>query len=275
MRFLLEPVEPATLDDIVRVGEAAHACGIDGVLLTEAEALPAPLVVAAALAARVAEIRVAVEVEAGDRHPIELAEEAAVVDVASGGRLVLATRPAPGREEAFGEALDLLRLSFAAAPFRSEGTYWQVPANLPQNVHNPERRVRVTPAPAQVRLELWGAGAGREAALARGLGYLAPTGTDDGELAAAWRRAASPALVGAPRGRREEWSGATALLQRLRAGREAFGQDWAAVAVPLAAVTDLASVVRPRIQIDRLPAGLEKHWDETRPWLESREPGPA
>ena len=267
MRLLLEPVEPGTLDDVLRVGEAAHAHGIDGVLLTATTALPAPLVVAAALAARVAEIRIAVEVETGDRHPIELAEEAAVVDVASGGRLILVARPADGREEAFGEALDLLRLCFAACPFRFEGSHWQVPANLPQNVHNPEQRVRVTPAPAQARLELWGAGSGRDAALDRGLGYLAPAGADDQDLAAAWRLAEAPALVGAPRGRREVWSGATTLLQRLRSGRGAFGQDWATVAAPLAAVTDLASVVRPRIQIDRLPAGLEAYWDETQPWL--------
>ena len=267
MRLLLEPLEPRTLDDVLRAGEAAHEHGLDGVLLTATQALPAPLVVAAALAGRVDEIRIAVEVETADRHPVELAEEAAVVDVASGGRLILAARPADGCEEAFGEALDLLRLCFAARPFRFEGTHWQVPANLPQNVHNPERRVRVTPAPAQARLELWGTGPGRDAALARGLGYLAPAEVDERDLAAAWRSADGPALIGAPRGRRERWSDAGTLLQRLRSGREAFGQDWAAVALPLAAVTELASVVRPRIQIDRLPAGLEAFWDATQPWL--------
>lgn len=268
MRFLLEPVTARTLDDVSKAGEAVHTAGLDGVLLTATDGLPAPLVTAAALAARVGEIRIAVEVEAGDRHPVELAEEAAVVDVASGGRLILVVRPAPAREEAFGEALDLLRLSFAARPFRFEGRHWQVPANLPQNVHNTEHRVRVTPAPAQPRLELWGSGAGRAEALRRGLGYLAGSADATDELAAAWSAAADvPAALGAPRARREPWAGADDLVRRLRAGRETFGQDWAAIAVPLEAVAELSSVVRPRVQLDRLPPGLEQFWDERRPWL--------
>lgn len=242
--------------------------GLDGVLLTASEALPSPLVVAAAVASRVGDLRIAALVDGGDRHPIQLAEEAAVVDVASGGRLILAVRPAAGSEEAYGEVLDLLRLAFAARPFRFEGIHWTVPAGLPQNVHNPERRVRVTPAPAQARLELWGAGAGREVALARGLGHLADTTEDDGPLAAAWAAtAADPAALGAPRGRRERWSGTAGLLGRLRAGRAAWDQDWAAVAVPPDAVQEIAWVVRPRVQLDRLPAGLEEFWDVERPWL--------
>ena len=64
---------------------------------------------AAALAGRVPDLILAVEVEIGDRHPFELAEEVAVVDLASGGRLVVAARPAPGAGEDYGEALDLVR----------------------------------------------------------------------------------------------------------------------------------------------------------------------
>lgn len=268
MRFLLEPVDARSLDDVLRVGDAAHAAGLDGVLLVATDALPAPLMVAAALAARVGEIRLGVLVDGGDRHPIELAEEAAVVDVASAGRLILAVRPAAGCEEAYGEVLDLLRLAFAARPFRFEGAHWTVPAGLPQNVHNPERRVRVTPAPAQARLELWGAGAGRAEALARGLGHLADAGDADATLAEAWAATARvPAALGAPRGRREAWSGAAALTERLRAGRAAWDQDWAAVAAPADAVQELSWRVRPRVQLDRLPAGLEAFWDAEQPWL--------
>jgi alkanesulfonate monooxygenase SsuD/methylene tetrahydromethanopterin reductase-like flavin-dependent oxidoreductase (luciferase family) len=272
VRFLLEPLGADTLDEIVAAGEAAHALGLEGVLLTPSEALPAPLIAAAALAARVRDIRIAVDVEAGDRHPIELAEEASVVDVASGGRLILVVRPAAARPEAFAEAVDLLRLSFAACPFRFEGEHWRVPANLPQNEHNLEEKVLVTPPPAQPRLELWGAGDGRDAALERGLGYLAGPDADEAELGRAWQGAPVAAL-GAPRGRRERWAGAQELIARLRAGRESFCQDWAAVAASREAWIELAAVVRPRVQLDRLPAGLEGFWDEHRPWEDLRLPG--
>ena len=264
MRFLLEPQEPAALDDVVRAGEAAHREGLDGVLLSATEALPAPLVAAAALAARVPDVRIAVEALVGDRHPLEVAEEAAIVDVESGGRVILVARPAPGREDVFGEALDLLRLCFAAAPFRFEGEHWRVPANLEQNVHNPERRIRMLPSPAQPRLELWTAGAGRADGIGRGLGHLADAGDP-------WQPDASPAALGAPRARRDRWDDPQSLLARLRAGREEFAQDWAAVSAPLEAVPDLGAIVRPRIQIDRLPDGLEAFWDEHRPWRLARD----
>jgi hypothetical protein len=140
-----------------------------------------------------------------------------------------------------------------------------VPANLEQNVNNPERRVRMLPAPAQPRLELWTAGAaGRAAGVERGLGHLA----DEGEP---WVAAAGPAALGAPRARRERWDDAASLLARLRAGREAFGQDWAVVAAPVEAAPDLGAIVRPRVQLDRLPEGLEAFWDAERPWELARD----
>lgn len=259
MRFLLDTADATTFEELVALGEAAHREGLDGLLLGRTVALPAPLVAAAALAARVPDLRLVVEETLGDRHPLELAEETAVVDVASGGRALLVARPAPGREAAFGEALDLLRRCFAAAPFRAEGPEWHVPANLEQNVHNPERRVRMTPAPVQPRLELWTAGAGRAEGAVRGLGHL----LDEHEP---WVADESPASLGAPRARRERWDDAAALLSRLREGRGAFGQDWAVVRAPLEAVAELGAVVRPRIQLDRLPPGLEQFWNDERPW---------
>jgi alkanesulfonate monooxygenase SsuD/methylene tetrahydromethanopterin reductase-like flavin-dependent oxidoreductase (luciferase family) len=272
VRFLLEPVGAETLDELAAAGEAARALGLDGVLLAPSARLPAPLIAAAALARRVDDIRIAVDVEAGDRHPIELAEEASIVDVASGGRLILAVRPAADRPETFVEALDLLRLSFAACPFRFEGEHWRVPSNLPQNEHNLEDKVLVTPPPAQARLELWGAGPGRDAALERGMGYLADADADEAELGRAWA-AAPPAALGAPRARRERWTDAQGLIARLRAGRAAFCQDWAVVDAPREALIELGAVVRPRVQLDRLPAGLEEFWDEHRPWRELTLPG--
>jgi alkanesulfonate monooxygenase SsuD/methylene tetrahydromethanopterin reductase-like flavin-dependent oxidoreductase (luciferase family) len=260
VRFLLEHGAEGALDELVGLALAAHASGLDGVLVHE-------LVAAAAVSARVDEVLVAAEVELGRRHPIEVAEEAAVVDLIAGGRLVLVARPAPGSEATFGEHLDVVRHALAPRPFRFEGEALSVPADLPQNTLRSESRVRVTPAPAQVRLEVWGAGpAARAAALERALGHLAGPDEDPAELAAAWAAADTPAAIGAPRAARVTWRGADELVGRLRAGREAFGQDWACVEATAEAAAEIGSVVRPRVQLERLTPGLEEFWEAERPW---------
>lgn len=260
MRFLLEHAGEAELDELVELATAARAAGLDGILVDE-------LVAAGAVAARVDDVLVAAEVELGVRHPVEVAEEAAVVDLVSAGRLVLVVRPAPGAEARFAEELDVVRHALAPRPFRHEGAALRIPANLPQNVQLPEHRVRVTPAPAQVRLEIWGAGpAAREAALGRSLGYLADAGEDHATLGRAWAAVEGPATIGAPRAARLAFTEAAEVVTRLRAGREAFAQDWACVAAPAVAAAELGSVVRPRVQIERLTPGLEEFWDAERPW---------
>jgi alkanesulfonate monooxygenase SsuD/methylene tetrahydromethanopterin reductase-like flavin-dependent oxidoreductase (luciferase family) len=260
VRFLLEHGGEATLDELVGLALAAHGAGLDGVLVHE-------LVAAAAVSSRVDEVLVAAEVELGRRHPVEVAEEAAVVDLIAGGRLVLVTRPAPGAEAAFAEHLDVVRHALAPRPFRFEGETVRVPADLPQNTLRTQSSVRVTPAPAQVRLEVWGAGPdARAAALERALGHLAGPEEEPAELAAAWAVADTPAAVGAPRAARVAWPGAVELVARLRAGREAFGQDWACVEGPAEAAAEIGSVVRPRVQLERLTPGLEEFWDAERPW---------
>lgn len=252
MRFLLEPLDG---EDVFAAGRAARDAGLDGVLFAATTALPAPLLVAAAVAPVVDGILLAAEVPLGDRHPIEVAEEAAVTDLAAAGRLIMVARPA-GHETTFGEALDLLRTAWAARPFAFEGATWRVPARLPQNEHNLEERVRVTPAPLQPRLDLWTAGAAPDAA--RALGHLADHA--DG-LAEAWARAEAtlgPALIGAPRARRHVFS--PGLVDELRAGRAAFGQDWAVVRASVADAARIGAEVRPHVQLDRLPAAIEAHW---------------
>jgi hypothetical protein len=268
VRFLLEPPAGHGLSGLAAAAQAAGASGLDGILLAESAALPAPLVAAAALAGRVPDVLVAAEIPLGDRHPLEVAEEAAVTDLALGGRLILVVRPAEGAAERFAEAVDVLRQALSARPFRFEGEHWRVPANLPQNELVPEEQVRMMPGPPRVRLELWTSGAaGRAVALERSLGQLADVDDDTASLAADWRAAdLSAATLGAPRGRRETWGGASELVTRLREGRELFGQDWAAVAAPVEAAGELGSIVRPRLQLHRLPPGLEEFWDAEHPW---------
>ena len=223
---------------------------------------------ASAVAARVDEVLVAAEVELGVRHPIEVAEEAAVTDLVAGGRLVLVTRPAAGAEERYAEELDVVRHALAPRPFRFEG------ATLPRARQPAAER----PPAGAARPRHAGAGAGaarglgrrcrspRRVALERALGHLADADDDPAALGAAWRAAETPASIGAPRAARAPWDGAAALVARLRAGREAFGQDWACVAAPAEAAGEIGSIVRPRVQIDRLTPGLEEFWDAERPW---------
>lgn len=262
MRFLLEPPDLCDLPSALDAARAARDAGLDGVLLTATPSLPAPLLVAAALAPAVDGILIAAAVTLGDRHPIEVAEEAAVTDLAAVGRLILVARPAVGHEAVFGEALDLLRTAFAARPFAFAGARWRVPARLAQNEHNLEDRVRVTPAPLQPRLEVWTEGAEPDAR--RGLGHLAAASgaaAASSALGAAWARAEAalgPALIGAPRARRHRFG--PGLVAELREGRAAFGQDWAVVSASAERAARIGADVRPHVQLDRLPVGLEQHW---------------
>jgi alkanesulfonate monooxygenase SsuD/methylene tetrahydromethanopterin reductase-like flavin-dependent oxidoreductase (luciferase family) len=263
MRFLLEPPELDGLHSALEAACAARDAGLDGILMASSPALPAPLVVVAALAPAVQGILLAAEVPLGDRHPIELAEEAAVTDLVAAGRLLLAVTPASGRGEVFPEALDLLRTALAARPFRFDGEHWTVPARLPQNEHNLEDRTRVTPSPLQARLEIWTSGAGAGPDAHRALGHLALAGSDPVELGAAWARsedALGPALLGAPRARRHDYVDAGALVEDLQTGRREFGQDWAVVRAPAECAPEIGRDVRPHVQLDRLPLGLREHW---------------
>lgn len=260
MRFLLEPEGVGDLEQLVAAGQAVHDAGLDGLLLARTPLLADPLVAAGALAARVPDVLVAAEVTLDDRHPLELAEQAAVTDLVSGGRLVLVVRREQESEQDYGELLDLLRLAFAARPFRFEGRRWRVPANLPENVHNVEERVRVMPEPAQVRLELWGAGDAAPVVLQRGLGLLVDRDGDAEETGQLYAHQDGAALIGAPRARRERADEPDALVARLRDGRRRFGQDWAVVSGGADAAWVIGTQVRPRVQLDRLPPGLEEYW---------------
>jgi alkanesulfonate monooxygenase SsuD/methylene tetrahydromethanopterin reductase-like flavin-dependent oxidoreductase (luciferase family) len=239
------------LADLLAAARTAHAAGLDGLWLEESPALAAPLVAAAALAG-VPDLRLVCAVRVGERHPLGVAEAAAVADRATGGRVTLALAPAPGAEERLDEALALVRAALAARPFRHDGPTWRVPAGLPENARAGEPLARVTPGPAQLELGVWGWGPeAAAAATARGLGHVAE-GPDP----------LAPAAGPAVRGRVIE---AAALdLARLRADRAA-GLDLVAVRCPSAdrerVAGDLARRLRPRLELASLPEGLEASWE--------------
>lgn len=263
MRFLLELPASADLPVMASAARGAQAAGLDGILLSQALGLPTPLLTAAALAPEVPDLRLAVELEVGVRHPFEIAEEAAVVDLVSGGRLVLIARPTRGAEEDFPEALELLQRALSARPFRFEGRRWRVPANLEANAYRIDSQVRMMPAPAQLRMEIWGTGSARDHALACALGYLAGREEDQALLGDAYRaaeRSVGLPLIGAIRAQRDQLDSAEALTSRLLAGRRMFGQDLVVVPGGASTAQVLARQVSPRVQLNRLPPGLEQFW---------------
>lgn len=257
MRFVLDPPDPSTVDDLVREAHHAAGLGFDAMLCRATPTLPASLVTAAAVLARVPVLRVVAEIPLGDQHPLLAAEEAAVVDVAGAGRLILLIRPAPGVEERFLEAATLLRTALRARPFRFTGEHWTVPANLPTN-NDHEDRYRMMPAPYQPRMEIWCAGVDASVALDHGFGHLADTGTPAEVLADS---STDPLRLDLARARHDPWHGEPdPLVDRLRAGRSQFGQDWSVVRADAEGMARIAGSVRPRIQLDRLPEGLADGW---------------
>jgi alkanesulfonate monooxygenase SsuD/methylene tetrahydromethanopterin reductase-like flavin-dependent oxidoreductase (luciferase family) len=250
--------------------------------------------VAASLAAHTSGIRVVIGARVGDAHPIELAEEVAVADLALGGRTVLAVSPAEGAVDRLSESLDLLLEAFGSHPFRHPGPHWPAPANLAGNVFNLEQRIRVTPPPAQLELPVWVVGAaGRSAANDRALGVVFDVDEAVDEIRAWWRATSTSSPAQVRRMRRSLlWSptidggrlALAAAVDELRELRDAGDLDLVVVDVPTGhggeladdqlddLLDDISREVRPRLQLDRLPPGLDEHWVEHRSHHEQHHP---
>jgi hypothetical protein len=255
----------------------AEALGYDMVWI-DGRGGVSPTVIAASLAVDATGIRVGVTESVGIDHPIELAEEVAVADLALGGRLSLAVRPIDGTVEHLPEVLDLLLDCLASHPFRHAGPQWPAPANLEQNVFNLEERIRVAPAPAQIELPVWVAGQpGRHFAAERGLGFVADADETLDDLATAWNdvAVAHPTLVRRIR-RSAVWSppmdgdrvDVGESVGQLQALQRSIGLDLVIIDADNDTGTkqrgrlmaEVSRFVRPRVQLDALPPGLDEHW---------------
>ena len=148
--------------------ELAEALGFDSIWLTEHHFtddgyLPAMLPAAAAIAARTKRVTIGTFVLlAPFQHPLKLAEDAAVVDVISNGRLRLGLGQGYRQEEfdGFGvpraerlgrtlETIEILKLAWTGKRFSFDGKYF----------HFKDVRVLPTPASHPHPELLWGAGA--------------------------------------------------------------------------------------------------------------------
>lgn len=249
--------------------------GFDLVWLRQDDTLSDPFVAATTVSAATAGLRIGVEVALGDVRPVVTAEQAAVCDLAVEGRLVLGLRAGPIDAETFGEALEQVIRSHRPRPFRSDGGRWPTPAGHEENAFMRDRTVRVTPAPAQLELSTWVVG---DPAAAARLG-LSPVSDGLEEGARVWEaidaemglhalRLSRPALVdvAADGGRID----APRLVDALVSAQGAWGLDTALLRLPAGltgeaadrAWEDLARIVRPRVQQERIPAGLVAWWDE-------------
>ena len=152
------PVESANFaDQLVREAEEVETCGFDGVFVPERHArteclFPSTLTLMAALSTRTRQISLGSYVIMPALYdPIHLAEQAAMIDVLSRGRLIMGVGvgyhtdyfrhfgvPIHQREGRFEESLDLLNRAWTnTAPFNHHGQYYNYDA------------VHVTPKPFQ------------------------------------------------------------------------------------------------------------------------------
>lgn len=168
--------------EMLSQAEMVEAAGLDSIWLTEHHFtddgyLPAMMIAAAAIAARTRRVTIGTFVLlAPFQHPLKLAEDAAVVDAMSNGRLRLGiglgyrAEEFQGfgvpREERFGrtiETVEILRRAWSGERFSHNGKYFQF------------KDVRVLPKPASKPYPelLWGAGlpAGIKRAAKLGMGF--------------------------------------------------------------------------------------------------------
>jgi alkanesulfonate monooxygenase SsuD/methylene tetrahydromethanopterin reductase-like flavin-dependent oxidoreductase (luciferase family) len=133
--------------------------------------MPAPLLVAAALAQRTTRIRLGTAVLLLPlQHPVRTAEEAAVVDLLSQGRLDLGVGrgmiaihfqgfnvPREESRERFEEALTIITHAWTREVFQFDGKYYHVPetAVVPKPMQKPHPPLRIAANPYQADDVKW------------------------------------------------------------------------------------------------------------------------
>jgi hypothetical protein len=278
MRFGLV-LDPEAEAGPVAQARTAENAGYDLVWLHEdpARGIPNVFLAGALLAADTRGLRVGLQATVGALHPVYVAEDAAVCDLTLEGRSILAVEAAEGCAADLAEAVRILLAAHRPRPFSSDGPRWPTPARLAANNFSRDQRVRVTPAPAQTDLPTWIHG-DVDVASVFGLPVVAET-LDAGE--AAWRRLdddlgaralrlSRPAFVDVPVGD-DGLVGHHRLVDDLQAAQRSWGLDTALLRIPAGLtggtweglVRDVQRLVRPRVQLDRLPLGLTEIWDDT------------
>jgi alkanesulfonate monooxygenase SsuD/methylene tetrahydromethanopterin reductase-like flavin-dependent oxidoreductase (luciferase family) len=157
--------EPARYNETVEQVILADEIGFDTAWLAELHffrpfsIMPAPLIVATAIAQRTRRIRLGTGVSLLPfHHPLALAEEAATVDILSGGRLDLGVGRGTiavhfqgfnvSREESrerFEESLEIIQQAWANESFSYNGKHYQIPETsvVPKPLRKPHPPIRL------------------------------------------------------------------------------------------------------------------------------------
>jgi alkanesulfonate monooxygenase SsuD/methylene tetrahydromethanopterin reductase-like flavin-dependent oxidoreductase (luciferase family) len=272
--------------DPTGVAADAEEAGLDLIWLQGDPSLrgsPADTLTAAAfVAARTSAVRVVTQVPVGP-HPLQIAEQAAVVDNVSAGRLVLVLADTPGppgtkpAEDLLAETAEVLLKASAPLPFRHQGSRWTIPAGM--DGHRSERRISVTPNTAQLELPIWLSGPAAVAVGSRfGLSHVSTVMDTAARARCSWRRTEDALGRAAVRMRRpaiRELSCGSGgdfdvdgVVRELTAEAEAWRLDVVALRLPVSldrpairrAVRRIASLVRPALQMDRIPEHVQRYW---------------
>ena len=151
MRLGLGPIDLAHTKraDLQALAGAAVAAGFDAIWVAESRADGVGGGLAAAtLLSQVVPIRVGAAIDFGESHPMYTAEDIAVADIASQGRIEVLLR---GGSE---EQVRLLVEALGGAHLRFEGPTLRVPARLEANEPVPDA-IALNPRPVQPAVPLW------------------------------------------------------------------------------------------------------------------------
>ena len=156
MRIGLGPIALAgtSRDQLEALAHAAVAASFDAVWVAEDRAHGVGGAVAvASMLAQLVPIRVGAVIDLGFHHPLYTAEDIAVADISTGGRLEVTLRPA-GRTESDDEDIDVVALALSGAHVQWGGEQLKIPARLDVNQPAPSR-LAVNPQPLQPVVPIW------------------------------------------------------------------------------------------------------------------------
>jgi alkanesulfonate monooxygenase SsuD/methylene tetrahydromethanopterin reductase-like flavin-dependent oxidoreductase (luciferase family) len=165
---------PAAHQEMVEQAALAEELGFESVWVAEQHfsperQCPSPFLTGTAVAMRTSRIKIGVYTTMTFAHPIRVAEDAAVLDVLSAGRLILCAGTGYRKEEfaAYGvaaegkrsrirESLEILCLAWADEPFVYRGKYFTIPAVSPDDTTGEEYPpLSVFPKPIQNPIPIW------------------------------------------------------------------------------------------------------------------------
>jgi alkanesulfonate monooxygenase SsuD/methylene tetrahydromethanopterin reductase-like flavin-dependent oxidoreductase (luciferase family) len=157
VRLGLGPIDLSAISarELRALAEAAGSATFDSVWVAESRASgTGGALAAAAMVAQWTQVRVGAVVDLGLYHPLHLAEDVAVADIASGGRIELMLRPAHDDPDVIKEHLHVLAAALAGAHIQWEGLHLRIPARLADNGAVPTR-LAVNPPPVQPVVPVW------------------------------------------------------------------------------------------------------------------------